>query len=177
MQAQVIVEAAHVQQLLDALRQQGYRVVGPTVRDGAIVYDELSTVDDLPVEWTDAQDGSTYRLRRRADQALFGYVVGPLSWKKSLHPPVLRLWQAQRQGRALQMVDSAEETPRYAFIGVRACELHAMAVQDKAFMHGTYADPTYAAPGGVARRRQLWPGGRYLLLRVYARWSQGHRRL
>ncbi|NIP94111.1 MAG: RNA methyltransferase, partial [Akkermansiaceae bacterium] len=43
--------------LLDALRERGFSVVGPTVRDKAIVYDELETVDDLPIGWTDEQDG------------------------------------------------------------------------------------------------------------------------
>lgn len=145
MHAQVIFEANNFQRLLDALQQKGYRVVGPTVREGAIVYDDVSTVDELPVGWTDTQDGGTYRLTRRADRALFGYVVGPHSWKKFLHPPVLRLWQARRQGNDVQIVDTTEAAPRYAFIGVRACELHAMAVQDKVFMHGAYTDPAYAA--------------------------------
>jgi ferredoxin len=37
-----------------------------------------------------------------------------------------------------------EEGP-YAFIGVRACDLNAIAVQDRTFLHGPYRDPTYAA--------------------------------
>ena len=43
-----------------------YGVLGPTVRDGAIVYDELISTDDLPVGWTDEQNGGTYRLKKRA---------------------------------------------------------------------------------------------------------------
>jgi formate hydrogenlyase subunit 6/NADH:ubiquinone oxidoreductase subunit I len=38
----------------------------------------------------------------------------------------------------------AEEVPRYAFLGVRACELAAMKIQDKVFMGGAYTDPTYS---------------------------------
>jgi formate hydrogenlyase subunit 6/NADH:ubiquinone oxidoreductase subunit I len=145
MQAQAVIEAEQFRQVLEALRQRGYQVVGPTVRDGAIVYDELTSVEELPVGWTDVQDGGTYRLRPRADRALFGFTVGPQAWKKFLHPPVLRLWQAQRQGDEVRILHTAEDVPRYAFIGVRACELHAIAVQDKVFMHGPYIDPTYAA--------------------------------
>ncbi len=37
--------------LIDALRNRGYQVLGPTVRDRAIVYDELTSVDDLPTGW------------------------------------------------------------------------------------------------------------------------------
>ena len=32
-----------------------------------------------------------------------------------------------------------------AFIGVRACELHAIAIQDKVFVDGAYSDPDYQA--------------------------------
>src|SRR5215470_6807912 len=141
----MIFEAHSFQSLLDVLHQRGYQVMGPTIRDGAIVYDALSRVDDLPIGWTEVQDGGTYRLTRRADNALFGYVVGPHSWKQFLHPPQLRLWQAQRQAHGFQIVDTPDVTPIYAFIGVRACELHAMAIQDKVFLAGAHIDPTYAA--------------------------------
>ena len=53
----VIFEAHNFQSLLDALRQQGYQVMGPTIRDGAIVYDAVSRVNDLPIGWTEVQDG------------------------------------------------------------------------------------------------------------------------
>jgi ferredoxin len=145
MTSPVIFAAHSFQALLDALRQRGYQVMGPTIRDGAIVYDALSSVDDLPRGWTEVQDGGTYRLIRRSDNALFGYVVGPHSWKQFLHPPQLRLWRAQRQAHGFEIVDAPEETPTYAFIGVRACELHAMAIQDKVFLGGEHIDPTYAA--------------------------------
>ena len=60
------------------------------MQDGAIIYGEVRAVTDLPIGWTDEQEGGTYRLKKRADDALFGYAVGPHSWKKFLHPPVLR---------------------------------------------------------------------------------------
>jgi len=83
---QVVVEREHIQHLFAALTNKGYQVVGPTVRDKAIVYDTLTSVADLPVGYTDEQDGGTYRLKKRTDEALFGYVVGPQSWKKFLFP-------------------------------------------------------------------------------------------
>jgi formate hydrogenlyase subunit 6/NADH:ubiquinone oxidoreductase subunit I len=141
--ARVVVELSNFAALLDTLGKKGYRVVGPTVRDGAIVYDELTSVAQLPVGWTDEQEGGRYRLRKRTDEALFGYVVGPHSWKKFLHPPVMRLWQANRSGSSFQIVEEREDPPRFAFIGVRSCELHAIAVQDKVFMNGQHVDPTY----------------------------------
>lgn len=141
----VVVERSHLQRLFQALSQRGYRVVGPTVREGAIVYDELRSLDDLPMGWTDEQDGGTYRLKRRSDEALFGYAVGPHSWKRFLHPPVLRLWTAQRNGQGFEVDRENQEVPQYAFFGVRSCELHAIAIQDRVFLQGKYVDRVYKA--------------------------------
>lgn len=142
---QVVVRRQHFEKLFDALSERGYRLVGPSVQDGAIVYGELDSVEDLPAGLTDEQDGGAYRLKRRDDQALFGYAVGPSSWKKFVHPPLLRLWQAKRDGNGFQVIPETEdqETPKFAFIGVRSCELHAIEIQDRVFLKGTYPDPTY----------------------------------
>jgi ferredoxin len=141
-----VIERRHLDALLQALVHRGYQVVGPTIREGAIVYDQLASVNELPVGWTEEQEGGAYRLKRRGDAALFGYAVGPHSWKKFLQPPVLRLWQAKREGNRLHFVAEAQGTPhRYAFLGVRACELHAIAIQDKVFLEGQYVEPGYKA--------------------------------
>jgi len=94
-------------------------------------------------------EGGHYRLERRADQALFGYAVGPHSWRKFLHPPQVKLFSANRgEDGDLKFTQVAEETPRYAFLGVRSCELHAIAIQDKVFLGSGAVD------SGYARRRQ-----------------------
>src|SRR5271167_2961711 len=141
----VVLERESLQALFDALVRRGYKVLGPTLREGAIVYDEVTSTSDLPAGWTDEQDGGTYRLKKRDDEALFGYVVGPHSWKKFLFPPVVRLWQARRQGNSFQIEAEQHEPTKMAFIGVRSCELHALAIQDKVFASGTYVDPLYKA--------------------------------
>lgn len=140
-----ILRREHFDQFLAALRNRGYQVIGPTVRDGAIIYDELGSAADLPVGWTDEQEGGTYRLRKRSDAALFGYVVGPHSWKRFLHPPAVRLWQADRLNATFQITEEKRASSPMAFIGVRACELHAIAIQDKVFLGGGFVDPLYKA--------------------------------
>jgi ferredoxin len=131
--------------LLDALAGRGYRVVGPTVRDQAIVYDDIASPADLPEGWSDDQDGGRYRLVRRGDDALFGYAVGPHSWKRFLHPPLERLWRTAREGDGIRVVPEPVPDRRFAFVGVRACELHAMAIQDRVFLGGAHVDPGYRA--------------------------------
>ena len=142
----VVVEPRILDRLVEALRVRGYRVLGPTVRDGAIVYDDLESAGDLPIGWTDRQDGGSYRLERRGDDARFGYAVGPHSWKRFLFPPRVRLWRASRNGDGAPAVEEEplDETP-LAFIGVRSCELHAIEIQDRVFVGGTYVDRDYAA--------------------------------
>ncbi len=117
------------------------------MRDGAIIYDKLESLSDLPIGWTDEQDGGHYRLKRRKDDALFGYVAGPHSWKRFLFPPTLRLWRAKRNGKngAFEILPQELPDETYAFIGVRSCELHAIALQDRVFLGGKYVDPIYKA--------------------------------
>lgn len=146
----LIIEREHFPQLLLRLQERGYQVVGPTVRENAIVYDTLDSVDDLPIGYTDEQDGGSYRLKKRDDAALFGYAVGPHSWKKFLHLPVLRLWSAQRTSSGVEFLPEEERPPKLAFLGVRSCELHAIAIQDKVFLQTAYRDHTYQA-----RREQI----------------------
>ena len=133
--------------LFAALTDAGYQVIGPTIPPGvgAIVYDELRSVDDLPRGWTDEQAPGKYRLARREDDAYFGYVVGPHSWKKYLFPPQALLSTAEKGEEGWTFATSVQDPPRLAFLGIRACELAAIAVQDRVFLGGPYVDPIYQA--------------------------------
>jgi formate hydrogenlyase subunit 6/NADH:ubiquinone oxidoreductase subunit I len=118
--------------------------VGPRVRDGAVVYDELRQPSDLPAGWTDVQEAGRYRLARREDGACFGFRPGPQSWKRFLSPPRVTLFRARRDERGFRLLpDPDDPVPRYAFLGVRACELQALALQDRVFVGGACADPGY----------------------------------
>jgi len=138
-----ILERKDFPRLIEALSAKGYRVVGPMVHDGAIVYDELQSADNLPAGWTDEQDGGSYRLKRRSDAALFGHVVGPHSLKKFLHQPETRLWRAGHSAGRMEVLPEDETPSKLAFVGVRSCDLHAMAILDKVLMGGDYVDPGY----------------------------------
>jgi len=139
-----IISPTGLAELFEALRQNDYCIVGPRVRDGAIVYAELDGIDDLPVGWTDDQDAGTYRLRRRNDGAYFGYVVGPHSWKKFLHPERRCLWRARRKDDVVSIIEAPAAAPKYALIGARSCELHAIAIQDTVFLESGHRNGDYA---------------------------------
>ena len=146
--ARLLLDRKDFPKLLEGIRAGGYQIVGPTMRDGAIVYGPIREEADLPIGWTDRQEAGQYRLERRSDAALFGFTVGPHSWKKYLFPSHERLWTARRTGTSFEVTAESDGSTPLAFLGVRACELAAIAIQDKVF--GMAGDPSYAA-----RRRSV----------------------
>jgi len=138
-----ILDAGRLGKLIEFLLSQGYEVVGPRVRDGAIVCEPVHSLADLPAGWTDEQGPGHYRLKRRDDPSLFGYSVGPQSWKRYLHPPEVRLWSAERQGESFRILNDEPRRHKYAFLGVRACELAAIARQDRVLIEDRYRDSIY----------------------------------
>ena len=141
----LLLEAADLGLLYAALRDAGYRVIGPTVRDQAIILDELGSADDLPFGWGVSLEPGGYRIRRRDDGAAFGHSAGPQSWKQFLHPPREKVWSARRTADGLEIEAAEEPVPRFAFFGVRPCDLRAIQIQDQVLGRGEHAGSRYAA--------------------------------
>ena len=141
----VVLDRAAFGALLQALIADGRELVGPTVRDGAIVLDTLRGIDELPRGVGDDQAPGRYRLRARGDEALFGYAASPHSWKRELLPPRVPLVQIRRTARGLAFEPAAPPARRLAFIGARACEVAAIGVQDRVLRDGAHPDPDYRA--------------------------------
>ena len=139
----VVVERRHLDALVVVLRRE-HRVVGPVVRDHAIVYGELPSLDALPIGWSDQQEAGYYRLTPSGHGALFSHNPGPDTWKRELFPPQALLFEARRQGRSFEVIASdGDVSAPLALVGVRACELHAMAIQDRVLCDGPFADADY----------------------------------
>ncbi len=139
----VVIEPAALELLFSVLREKGYHLVGPTIRDNAIVLDTLTSPEDLPIGWEDDHQPGQYRIRQTNTPAYFNYVVGPQSFKKFLHEPRLTLFKAIKDGHAFDIQTPEDNPPAYAFIGIRACELAAIAIQDKVFLNSDFKDPHY----------------------------------
>jgi ferredoxin len=108
---------------------------------------ELASGADLPDGWGVDVGPGHYRLRRRDDTAVFGHSAGPQSWKQFLHPPRQPLWS---------LVDGefrpAEPDPgRYAFLGVRGCDLAALRTLGTVLGEGAHP-----SAGFRQRRRDLF---------------------
>jgi ferredoxin len=130
--------------LIGVLIGRGRTVIGPTVRDGAIVLAEISRGEDLPYGWGVDLEAGHDRLRARPDGAVFAHSAGPQSWKTFLHPQRQRQWSADRtaDGEFVVTEDNAPPTS-YAFLGVRPCDLRAIAVQDRVLTGGPHLDEAY----------------------------------
>ncbi|CAM2067286.1 4Fe-4S dicluster domain-containing protein [Sulfidibacter corallicola] len=144
-------DASRLGDLLDGIAERGYRLLGPVAREGAVVYDELGGADDLPRGWRDHQDPGRYRLERSDRNLFFEFNMGPHGWKKYLLPAEEPLWRALWRGEEMLFEETNVDDGKRAFIGVRACELAALAMLDRVFGEGDFRDDRY-----LARRANLF---------------------
>lgn len=137
---------ARLDALLAALRARGYTLIGPTVHDGAIVYRPIAAADELPAGWHDVQAPGRYTLRRDDSPRRFAWANGPQALKPLAFAPRESLWSAQRDahGRVCFEAAAAQAQPT-AVIGVRACDLAALALQDAHFVRRQPPEAAYAA--------------------------------
>jgi ferredoxin len=131
--------------LIAALRHDGYKVLGPVARDGGVAFDEVRATADLPIGTRDAQEAGRYRLAGGVPGEIFGVVNGAGSLKPFFFAPEETLLEVRRAGRGFNIGEVVPEPSRLAFIGVRACDLAALAVQDRIFIHDRFRDTHYAA--------------------------------
>ncbi|HET8785736.1 MAG TPA: 4Fe-4S dicluster domain-containing protein [Candidatus Limnocylindrales bacterium] len=140
--ATAFLPRTELDRLFDALRIDGRSLIGPTIRDGAVVYDEIASAAELPVGWRADTAPGTYRLTQDPTPRAFDYGVPVTSWKRFTHPPRVPLTRTSSDGR----VESVEpETQRMAFIGARACELAALDIQERVLRAGPAGDVDHAA--------------------------------
>ncbi len=141
----IIITASELEPLIRGLIDAGYRVLGPVVRDGAIVIDSLTQATDLPRGLEDVQAPGRYRLEKREHLAYFSYAVGAHSWKQVFHVSVERLVQIRRSKQTVDVVPEPLPDERIAIFGARSCDLAAIAIQDRVLVHGDHPDARYAA--------------------------------
>jgi ferredoxin len=139
----VRLEKPGLQSLLDRLKEWGYRVIGPTVSQAAVVYADIASLAEMPVGYSDDQEAGHYRLRQTGSGRYFDYVVGPHSLKNFLFPPRTTVMLGIRVNGNWQLRGPEPARDRIAFIGVRSCDLHALAIQDRVFLGDQVSDPDY----------------------------------
>ncbi|MCS6896411.1 MAG: hypothetical protein NZM29_00425, partial [Nitrospira sp.] len=139
------IPSADLQLLLNALTAKGYRVVGPAVRDGAVVWETVKAIADLPIGWRDQQEPGRYRLKQTGSQEIFGIVHGPQSLKPFAFAPREPLLQIERRPGGFAVHPHLPKSEKIAILGARSCDLAGLAIQDQIFLNGPFRDPHYAA--------------------------------
>jgi len=146
---ELVLPRAQLPRLFAALTTRGYRVLGPKLEDGAIAYAELAGVEELPAGFGEEQSPGRYRAVPRADQSLFGFAAGLRSFRDFFQAPRQALVSLRRgaEGPVLGApgVSRPSDTRPLALFGARACDLRAIAIQDRILSNGAHADTRYSA--------------------------------
>ena len=140
-----VLDRDGLEALIAALRARGYAVVGPKAAGTAVTIAPIASVDELPYGYVSDQQPGRYRLERTGNGAAFAYGPAVDSLKRYLHPPASTVWRATREDGKLTFEPSPEPPAPLAVIGVRSCDLHAVARYDDVFLKGPYVDPAYQA--------------------------------
>ncbi len=144
------VSSLAFQDLLDRFREGGYECLGPVMKDGAIQFQPIQNIGQLPKGVRNDQEPGKYRLRQEQDERLFAWNHGPQGLKPLCFAPQELLWQENRLDAGLEVAQTLPVVKPSAVIGVRACDIAALAIQDMHFMQKGSIDPHYQA-----RRDQL----------------------
>lgn len=141
-----------LQQLITALTAAGYRCIGPQVQDGAILYHALTDATQLPHGISEQQTPGTYRLTLTDSPRQFAWANGPQALKPFLFAAHEPLWHATRDAHGTVQFEAEQTSHKpLAVIGVRACDLAALRLQDAHFLERGEPDAHYAA-----RRKNLF---------------------
>jgi sulfhydrogenase subunit beta (sulfur reductase) len=131
--------------ILSRLREAGYQTIGPHIKNDTLVYEPIESLNDLPQGYVTEQEAGRFRLIHNGHHRYFDLIPGSQSWKQYLFPPRLDLLTLQKNGKNWELITPTQDIPSYAFIGVRACEMAAIQIQDKAFLREDFNDPVYHA--------------------------------
>ncbi len=136
---------AQLPSLVGGLMALGYQCLGPAQENGAIVMRELESPGDLPRGLQAEQAPGRYRLTSDPHNRYFGWANGPQALKPLTFAPRESLWRVERdEAGDLRFAAAQPAVARQAVIGVRACDLAALALQDAHFLREERRDPQYA---------------------------------
>jgi len=131
-----------VPRLIENLQRLGYQVVGPTLSDGVVRLRELSAADGLASGVVDVQGPGTYRIGG-SSPSVFAAVNGPDSAKGFLHPGEVEVMKFREREGEIELVSTFRSDKKYAFLGLRPCDLRAVQVMDRTMLPPGFEDPVY----------------------------------
>jgi len=129
--------------LIMSLQRQGYTVVGPSLSEGVVRLRELRGGGDLASGVMDIQGPGSYVLGEES-AFVFASLNGPDSPKKYLHPAEVELSKLADKGSGVELVTAFHSDKRYAFFGIRPCDLRGVRVMDRTMLMPGFEDPVYS---------------------------------
>lgn len=143
------LEKSGLDRLLSSLIQQGFRTLAPIERDGTVMWDVIESAAALPWGRRESQQPGCYRLEKGDANRCFDVVNGPQSLKSLTFVSREKLSSVRREADAgvskINFYPVRPEAEKIAVLGARACDLAALAMQEKILTQGEYADPFFTA--------------------------------
>ena len=118
-------------------------MVGPSLSEGVVRLRELRGAGDLASGVVDIQGPGSYALGGES-AFVFASVNGPDSPKRYLHPPEVELSKLVDRGGGVELVSSFHSDRKYAFVGIRPCDLRGVGVMDRTMLMPGFEDPVYS---------------------------------
>ncbi|MDG3088536.1 4Fe-4S dicluster domain-containing protein [Vibrio hannami] len=131
--------------LFEALGSLGYKIIAPVIRNGAILFDSVTSPGELACGVRERQAPGKYSLDSDSSGHFFSWNTGLQGLKPLLFKPEQTLWSCRAEDSGLSFHQAPLGAEKIAVIGVRACDLAALALQDKHFLFGPYQDEFYKA--------------------------------
>ena len=124
-------------------------MVGPSLSGEVVRLVELKGQADLAAGAVDVQAPGRYALGKEAS-LVFASVNGPDSPKRYLHPAEVVLSRLVDGGDGIQPISGFRPNGKYAFFGIRPCDLSAVGVMDRTLLVPGFEDRVYSALRGGA---------------------------
>ena len=134
-------------------------MLGPQVDGPAVRWGPLTGPDELPQGIGAETSPGHYRLKQRSGPERFAWGPSPDSLKRWLHVPEECFVHAAQDNGAFHILPGEQPgappggaaPPKFAFIGMRPCDLAALVRLDAVFLKGPYVEEHYSA-----RRREAF---------------------
>jgi ferredoxin len=130
--------------LLRNLQGLGYTVVGPSLSEGVVRLREIDDAGDLAAGILDEHAPGRYTVAS-GSRLMFASVNGPDSPKKFLHPAEVEIQRLAEADRGFKEVSRFHSQKKYAFVGIRPCDLKGVEVMDRTMMAPGFEDPVYSS--------------------------------
>jgi len=124
------------------LKEKGYNVIAPVLKEGVIFYDFISSPKEIVRNVKEIQGRGFYRIIGESNLVFGDFTHGFSSPKEFLHPPTEVLLKLERDLK--QKFETFNG--KIAFFGIRSCDLKSIEILDNVFIKkNPYPDPFYSA--------------------------------